>query len=238
MRIVCLTSNDYHHALPGFAWCFNNYWPNQRVEVLCYDAPLPDLPPNFTATRLGNQSDFTWSSGLLKYLDTFPEHQLVLMLDDYWLSEPVRQPVYFSLIPLLHTYQDIDKIDLTDDRMNHPHDIDAMRDWIISNHDAPYQTSIQAAIWRTTFLKRFLAPSETPWEFEKKGTLRLIAAREAGTYTGKIIGMEEPVVRYVNAIGGGQGAEYHIFAKKRFDKGMWSQLKMRGFVSEGQFKHG
>ena len=242
MKIIVLTSNSYHHVLPGFAYCFNRYWPGQQPTVLHYDAPLPPLPSNFKTTGIGRQSDHTYSSGLMTYLTALPDHQFVLLLDDYWLSAPVDLARFFALIRMMHDQPDVDKIDLTDDRLKYPHDLitPLLRRYpmIESHPEAPYQTSLQAAIWRTAFLLRFLNVGENAWDFEKLGTRRVIAAREDGTYRGRIMGFPTPVMQYVNATGGGQGGEYHIFAKKRFHKTVWNELKARGFVDEQRHEHG
>jgi hypothetical protein len=207
LDVVVLTSNKYVHCLPAFAYLFNRFWDaGQAVKVVRYDVRPPKLPGNFTNFAVGVQDDYTWSEGLQKYLAYHVSDLILLMLEDYFIDRPVDVKAIKIAWDYMLKRPDIAKIDLTDDRLKVAH-TDYMDNWTIGKYvqsadDAHFQTSTQAAIWRKDYLLRFLHPDENPWQFERRGTKRVKAARKAGEFDGLILGFKKPPLSYVNAVGG------------------------------------
>lgn len=206
MKIVVLTSNGYHRCLPPFAALFNRFWsPNVPVEVACYDAPLPELPANFSAWRIGQQADYTWSAGLLKYLEGVSDRVILLMLEDYFLSAEVAAEKIVALHTLINNAETVAKIDLCGQHTSYPHRDGGEWsgiDLVVAAREMQFLCSTQAAFWRTDVLRRFLDPDENAWAFEKNGSKRMRAAWDAGETLGDVIGTRQPIMRYVNAVGG------------------------------------
>lgn len=224
MKVVVLTSNHYVHCIPPFAHLFNKFWgADQAVKVVRYDVRPPKVSGNFTNIAIGIQDKYSWSEGLIKYL-TYHNNQLVLlMLEDYFLDKPVDKKVIEGLWELMQHDPGVAKIDLSNDRLKVGHtDFD---DWLIkSDDDALFQTSLQAAIWRKDFLLQFLKPIESAWQFEKRGTKRIIKARQDGDFDGLILGCKEPLLSYINAIGG-EGNNPGAWDLNKFPKWMIKELK-------------
>lgn len=225
---VILTSNLYLHALPAFAYLFNKFWPNQSARVVRYEVRPPKLPSNFTNYAIGKQADYTWSSGLLKYLEDHQGELILLMLEDYFINGAVKANDIKMAWECITHFPEVAKIDLTDDRLKVSHSR-WDNNFIQSAPDAPFQTSLQAAIWRVDFLKRFLDPTETPWQFEKDGTKRVIAAREAGEFDGLILGFKNPPLTYVNAKGG-MGTLPGLWDMKKIPPWMEQELSRKGLM--------
>lgn len=193
--------------LPPFAYFWNQaHGAGYAVLVAHYDVQPPSLPPNFETYSIGKQEDFTWSSGLIAFLKTFPIYSdvILLVLEDYFMDTPINWSRIHSLNELMKRHSDIAKVDLTDDRLKVEHATGTYDGIpvVLSENDAPFQTSLQAALWRKDFLLRFLEPSENAWQFEKKGTKRVIEARKAGTFGGGVIGTPNHPMHYINAVGG------------------------------------
>ena len=228
MEVTVLTSNAYLHCLPPFAYLFNKFWSvNQAVKVVRYEVRPLNLPTNFTNYAIGKQADYTWSSGLIKYLNGYNGELVVLMLEDYFLSEQAHAVRINQLYAYMQQNPKIAKIDLTNDRLKVAHKPfpDKDFDFIQSAPDAPFQTSLQAAIWRKDFLLRFLNPKENPWQFEKLGTKRVIEAKEDFL----ILGCKKPPVTYINAIGG-EGNNPSAWDTKKIPTDMMFELKQRGLM--------
>ena len=160
MKIVCLTSNGYVNCIEPFAHYWNRFaGSDRRVTVVGYDVAPAALPDNFDWLSLGRQADFTWSSGLLKALDLVHDDVVMLLLEDYFLSERVDWPLIDECADLMRWRTEILKIDLSDDRLKHPYRLHRPLNngRLIENaDDAPFQTSVQAALWKTELLRRFL----------------------------------------------------------------------------------
>lgn len=230
MEILVPTSNNYIHCLKPFAYLFNKYWITRpNVTVLCYDVVPRDLPSNFSVLQIGKQEDYTWSAGLLRGLKLIQAEIFVLMLEDYFLDQPVNIKLVNKLYEHLINTHAVVKIDLTNDRTKLQYKkYSAIPNGILSDYGSHYQTSIQAALWRKSFISKFLNPEEGPWEWEKRGTKRVIQARLQGEKL-DILGTTAHPVHYVNAIGG-EGNHPHRWAKSRFPKWLWNSLIERGLV--------
>lgn len=233
MRIVVLTSNLYHPVLEPFAYYWNTFAGDERrVTVVCYDAPLPTLPDNFNVLRIGQQVDYTWSAGLFRALDMLDTDVILLTLEDYFLINQPNWPLIDECADLLTHRGEVVKVDLSDDRLKHDYLIDRTlkHGQLIRNADAaPFQTSLQAAIWRTNFLRRFLGPSENPWEFEKRGTKRVIAERQAGAFRGLVLGCKTPPLVYANACGGA-GTKPGLIQAKHMPPWQYAECVARGWA--------
>lgn len=221
---IILTSNKYLHCLPAFAYLFNKFWSGQSAKVVRYEVRPPKLPDNFTNYAIGRQDQFTWSSGLLKYLDDHQGELILLMLEDYFINGMVKVNDIKMAWELMLKYPEVAKIDLTDDRLKVAHsrwmDSDT---FILSGKDTLYQTSLQAAIWRVDFLKRFLDPTESPWQFEKLGTKRVIESKDFDRF---ILGFKNPPLTYINAIGG-EGNNPGLWDNKKIPPWMVDELSRK-----------
>ena len=228
LKIVTLTSNAYVRVVPGFAHLFNKFWgENQEVTVVGYDAPRPQMPRNFRWLSLGKQEDYSWSAGVLRLCSLLDESHVLVFLEDYYLSKPVDTDLIARLYNYMLDNPEIVKIDLTDDRGKLEHtawvDPAAPTEMIMSGPETHFQTSTQAALWERRFLWRFLSEKESAWEFEKRGSKRIIEARKRGTFDGLILGCKVPPVHYINAIGG-MGNHPHVWARKYFPHWMTNEL--------------
>jgi len=223
IKVIMLTSNDYLRCIQPFAYLFNKYWSkSQPVTVVRYDKRPRGLPPNFSNFAVGVQSDYTWSSGLAKYLNYLSEDLLILLLEDYFIDHSVNVKRIEGLWAYMEQHPEIAKIDLSGDRLKFPHE-PYHNGLVKSENDAHFQSSLQAAIWRKDFLIQFLEPSESPWQFEKKGTKRIMSARESGEFDGLILGANPAPLHYVNAVGG-EGNKPGQYDFKKFSKSMLAEL--------------
>jgi hypothetical protein len=226
----------------GFAHLFNRAWSAKcPVTVVHYEQRPPALPPNFSLYDNGKDDGF--STGLIRFLNAIPDQHVILFLEDYWLVRVDTNQVAL-MIRLAEHNPDICKIDLTDDRLKVPHtkitipytnkptllsrpgDFLAL-DMVKSHLDAPYLMSLQAAIWRTDFLLRFLKKGENPWKMEKYGTTRVQKAYKNEDFDGRVMGCQVPPVVYVNACGG-EGNKPGEYDWKKIPGWMVTELKAKG----------
>lgn len=224
LEVIVLTSNAYLHCLPPFAYLFNKFWSiNQPVKVVRYEHRPRNLPTNFTNFAIGSQADYTWSSGLIKYLQYHNGELILLMLEDYFLDSSVHQPnTEMAWAYMLH-YPEVAKIDLTGDRLKVDYLDYSDNAFIMSVDDAPFLTSLQAAIWRKDFLLKALDPKENPWQFEKRGTKRVAKTKPL------ILGFRQPPMSYVNAVGG-EGNNPNAWDTKKIPQWMMRELQGRGLI--------
>src|SRR5438270_7024362 len=153
--------------------------------------PAFPIPCNFSFHSLGDPTEFgtdvpewshgrrgrdfdelypapKWSDSLKKWIDTLAHRYLILLQIDYF----VHKPVNIELIGRLECYlgrENVTKIDLSTDRYHSPHahyGVDGETEIIVSDQDARYRSSLQAAIWQRDYLAAMLKPNRSPWDFE------------------------------------------------------------------------
>jgi hypothetical protein len=204
--IVSVYTNDNSlWLLQGFQYLFRKYWsPNRPVRVVGYTPPtegmLSDMFDFFSIDRR-NYPASEWSTGILRSLDKFiedGEEFFIMMLEDYWLVEPVNVEIVQRLCEFMDSQpRNILRIDLTADRCQHKRyatNFAQLGDCQVIRTDAnsPYQMSFQAGIWNLKLMREILEPYENPWQAEIKGTERLELAGDKYI----VLGTTSPPLRY------------------------------------------
>lgn len=179
IKTYCLTNEKHYWLLPPFLELHRHFWPFQRVEVVGYGKPVQPLYGTpFHKIASTNYPVQQWSTGLIEFLQQLPDEYLVLMLEDYWLTAPVRGSVAMLLNVVQSGYfgDKFLRLDLSADRAAQAytlHERVAGFEIIATPSYSPYQMSFQAAVWHRENLLKVLVPNETPWEAEIAGTKRL-----------------------------------------------------------------
>lgn len=235
MKIYLFTSNRHVHAMQPMAYLFNKYWDQtQLVTVLCYENQPTNLPDNFEVISIGKQADYTWSGGILHWLQGVDDEIFIFLLEDYFLKSAVDLTAVRALYQYMLDNKEVAKIGLAGHRTRWPHTDYAMMagtQIIKSADDALFQTTTQPAIWRRDFMMKFLEPSEDGWQFERKGGKRVIAAKRQG-WKGDVLGVKIPLVDYVNAIGSGEATVKPSWSHKRIPIWVWAELQNKKLVGE------
>lgn len=221
LRVVVPTSNKYVGIIPGFSHFLNKFWGAQiPVTVMRYDVRPPKTSQNFNNVAVGPQANYTWCSGLATYL-AHPQapRVFVMMLEDYYLTDDVDTAALQKLWQYICEHDEVVKIDLSGDRMKFPHQPYSDRGLeglkvIRSDDSANFRGSIQAAIWKTSYLLKHLNADWDPWQFEKHG------CRDGAV----ILGTEEPILKYVNAVGGA-GNKPGEYDRKKIPEWMWQEMQ-------------
>lgn len=231
MKTIVLTSNDYVNVLPGFAYLFNKFYPNQELTIVRYDVRPPKLPDNFKQFAIGKQSDYSWSGGLKYYLSQINDEFVMLMLEDYYLDKPVDVGTIIGCQNMMIHRPEVFKIDLTNDRLKVTHSKSnyALKDnfeskeleyFIQSDINAPFLASVQAAIWRKDFLFSILNTKDNAWQFEKNKRTKEYLKK----HNSVILGCMNPPMSYINAVGG-EGNKPGQYDLKKFPQWMIDELK-------------
>lgn len=194
LKVYVTTSDYYNHLIPGFAYLFNKYWSaNQDATFLCYTKPSYSLPDNFSMVSLGPPERFgnkvpewtrgrrgirgepyptpKWTDSLTPIFERMTDEHFILLQVDYFINKPVE----LDKIEFLRCFlcsREVAKIDLTQDLTRYSHRLYATQAGIqvvVSDQNAEYRSSLQAAIWKRDYFLRLLKPNRSPWDFERIG---------------------------------------------------------------------
>lgn len=170
MKIICTTSDKYHHILKIFVYLFNKNWGNDAVEIVGYKKPDFELPENFSFHSMGvqmAQTDFT--KDLRKYFINQDQFFIWMMEDTFIKSVDKEGLEVLKNLPCV----DIGRINLTGETMKQIHGYYGKvsgRDIYHNPPQANYRLSTQPSIWNRDFALLYMRRDLTPWQFEKQDT--------------------------------------------------------------------
>lgn len=184
MKVIVTTSNKSVWTMRTFAYLWNKYYDAEPVAVLCESLQSVkdlNLPSNFKPYQAGETWALQeWSNGLIRYLNSIDDQQVLIMLDDYWLVRSVDgRGIFEHLIPYLSAHQNVLRIDLTSDRLyasgpRYPHedpdhDVAGYYD-LVNRAQTQYQMSLMPGLWNKGALLSILREGWNPWDVEIEGT--------------------------------------------------------------------
>jgi hypothetical protein len=150
-----------------------------------------------------------WTDSLRPFFEGLEEDRFALFQIDYFLHRPARLDVVAVLERLLDR-EGVVKADLTLDRTFFPHELYAREGelrLIASGQDAPFRSSLQAAIWKRDYLLELLVPGRSPWDFEIIG---MCERMDDGKLIVGVADPEHEPVPYVNVYGQGRVNWQHV----------------------------
>lgn len=174
-KIILVPSCDKYADLwnPFFAFR-DKFWPDPTWKVYL-TVNLADFSHHgVEVIKTGTASD--WSSELRKALELIPSDYFLLILEDYFIYEPVDSKEIERLFEIACK----DKIDFLrlgcfPGRYNTYWPYDALKQYpglAEIRNGAKYRINLQTAIWYKPTLMALLKDGENPWEFEIKGSER------------------------------------------------------------------
>jgi hypothetical protein len=181
VKVICVTCDLYSKLIPGFCSFMKEGWPERPwdLEIVAgTEQPwFEGLPYSFWYYG----PDKLWASNMLAYLRHTKAQIIVLLLDDYYLLEPVNNGLMVELVAMMQADESIGYINIrswSDDLL----DGIKWEDWqkiadrpLVGEYDkatAGYLLSLQPGIWRTDFLANLLVEGENHWVTETEGTKR------------------------------------------------------------------
>lgn len=204
---VLVSSSDAYSDLwtPFFTLFWRN-WPDCPYPVY-----LGTNQAHFQHARvrtLNAGSDESWSKNLRLFLSQIDSEYVLFLLEDFFFIKRVSNA---SISEQLDALRSLNGTMLRLFPNPPPH-------WRVSGYTgigavhrfAPFRVSAQAALWRRVDLLALLVDGESPWEFERKGTLRSQSAAGGFYCTYK------PALPYIHAV----------------EKGRWFRSAARRFGRE------
>lgn len=181
MRIFLSVSDRHLWALRPCLHLLEKYWPEHPpLFIAGYSAPKFDLPEGSEFFSIGAFADYPfnhWSDGVITALRVMGDEQLIWWMEDFWPVRRIDARAVRTLNEYLQAHTDIARIDLTTDRLYAPsvHDVGAYGslDLIENALPVPYLLSFQPGLWRRDHLLHYLAPNESPYDAEIKGSARM-----------------------------------------------------------------
>ncbi|CAG1004262.1 hypothetical protein ANRL4_03430 [Anaerolineae bacterium] len=175
--LIC-TCDAYEDAWGPLFTLFRKYWPGLDVPIVLNTETKTYECPGYTirCPRLykgyPHPSIIPWSRRLRETLTQAVNTELVMLfLDDFYLCSPVDETRLDICLHLIEDNPKIANVELFP--CPPPFTPTAEYPWLVKrDKSAPYLFSLQAGLWRRQRLLHFLRDHESPWYFERWGSLR------------------------------------------------------------------
>lgn len=196
MRCLCLSSSKYASLIPGFSMLWAKYV-NLPVTIVCHSLERP------------------WCESAAETVSGIKDKQILLVLEDYWVREPVNnEQLNLLLDGVKHGAA---KADLQAQVAYFAHT--SKNGVLIADQDACYRASTQAAIWDRDYLLNALACGGDAWTFELQASLNNDGRM--------IIGLNNNTITYSNIMLRGQAMDYEA---KRISETDWNEMRTAGVL--------
>ncbi len=176
--VIC-TCDAYSDAWHPLFTLFERYWPELKnipivlnTETASYQHEGFDIVSPQLYKDHPSPASVPWSKRLRRTLQEVVDAEVVLIyLDDFYLRSRVNADRFDVCLSYLEQDQKIANIQLFTCPL--PYTPVAEYPWLLKRDKrSPYLFSLQAGLWRRDRLLHFLRDHESPWYFERWGSLR------------------------------------------------------------------
>lgn len=159
----------------GFFTCLKYQWPGFSMPIVLNTESKKYHYDGFSITSFGLYPDggrkIPWSKRFIETLKRVDTEYVLVLLEDFWLETPVDTEHFEKTLNWMRnnpeiacfSYQPVPGDNIKDERFPRFERLPQKRD---------YRMNCQAALWRRERLIAFLRPHESPWEFERWGSVR------------------------------------------------------------------
>jgi hypothetical protein len=166
VTVLVVSCDRYSWLWDGWYNSFHKHFKaNVPVHFVTEQKNTPDTWENITPILVG--PGLTWSEAVLAALDNILSSSVFFSLEDYW---PTQDMTHKDFMRLYSMFMERELLCL---RCSHPCSFYKIRQDGSFLQDSKYLVSCQTSFWDKEYLSSCIVPSESPWEFEIKGTERI-----------------------------------------------------------------
>lgn len=181
LTIFVNTSDNFEDCWDPFFKLFSTFWPECPFPIVLgtetKDYSYPGLNIRCAKVAQGEKHRLGWSECLMRALDGIETPYILYLQEDYFLEEPVNQDVLIRLLQELRS-EGVGAIQLFG--------ADGVRPFypmpsplILEVHKrTKWRLSLQATLWKKSFLRSLVRHHESPWQLESYGSYRSGRSKE------------------------------------------------------------
>ena len=171
------TTDKFEDAWYPFFKLFAKYWPDYNGKIYLNTEYKTFQFPGLNIISIRNclahkdADTITWSQCLKRALEVIDTDVILYMQEDYFLNGIVKNDIVTGYVSKMTEYN-INCLHLTDQNNKGPFSPSEFTDFWLINQKNKDLISCQAALWKKSFLEKYIRPWESPWQFETNGTKR------------------------------------------------------------------
>lgn len=170
---VFCTCDSYSDLWEPFFTLLQRYWPNFDYDVyFCTESTRFSFPGFKIHCHLNEPQSSTWSQRLIDLLHIIPTENIIFMLDDFWIKEPVNTKRLHDLMERFDADKQMGHINLIHESASALQPSTQYPDLVMYPKRRPYRITTQASLYRKDYLLQILRAHESAWQFEVYGSKR------------------------------------------------------------------
>ncbi len=189
--LMMLTCDKYTDIWPAYFGQIKKYWKDYKGSIFINTEKIRTLDIECSnkiifPTELF-EWDTPWSYRLLQCLQQVESDYVVFLLDDFILTDFVDSKEIDACIERMKLDPNIACFNFMPSPGRYYEK--AFERYELKDKNAPFRINLQAALWRKSFLLKFIRKHENPWQFESWGSIR------ARRFSDKIFHLEKDTKR-------------------------------------------
>lgn len=177
LTLVVNSSDGYSDCWYPFFTLLERYWPELTFPIVLNTERKLYSHEGFnlhsSQVNLYNSRTYSWSECLQACLASVQTEYILYMQEDYFLESRVRHESFMQMLDLMRAKQ-LNVLRLMECDTAGPwapiEDSDLI--WQVKDQSS-FLLSLQASIWKKSFLLSQLRPHESPWQLEYYGSKRI-----------------------------------------------------------------
>lgn len=172
-------------------------WPslkttNNTVPILLIANTKEYHHPRVKTIKITQET--SWADNMLTALQQVKTKYVLVLLDDYWLDQPVDEKRLRQLLRILRANKTaFIQTSFNDMRFQNGLPHEKIAGVVYRNKFSHYKVSLQAGLWDKASLEYLLRSGENPWAFEIAGSIR------AHGYPKAFLSLTDNPIHYINA---------------------------------------
>lgn len=220
-QVMLLTCDKNSDLWGMFFYFFQKNWGKYKGDVFVNTETKKPLNINFPDNRIvTSKISFTdkdpWSFRLKKALNQVDNEYVLLIMDDFFLSDIVDNDEIDRCVEYMEN--DLNIACFNFQPINGPSIANAFGRYELKDKKVRFRLNLQVSLWRKSSLVKFIRNHENPWQFELWGSLRI------RRYEDKIYHLKEGEKKVFDYYFGGVIAD-----------GKWRTEKSCSFLKENGF---
>lgn len=172
--VLINSCDSYSDLWEPFFKLFKKYWNNCPFEIVL-NTETKSFVDDELVVRVVNYPDCkssAYGKRIKNCLKSIKTPYVILLLDDFFLREPVNEDLIEKTIKYLDDNPDVTcfNFDVAFDRYDE--DDGRFDEYLKRSRFGEYRYNMQAGIWRTQDLYDAWKPNESPWDWELYGNVR------------------------------------------------------------------
>ena len=171
--ILVNSCDSYEDLWNPFFTLFKKFYPNCPYEIILNTETKHYEHDGLKIKTFGmHQGEKRWGKRFLDHFYKVGTKYVLIMLDDFFIRDYVKQDVIDRCIELMDEDPMIScfQFNTVEDKNNVTYDKYPIFD--LRPKEGLYKLAFQPGVWRVSDLKRYIFPEESPWDIEEYANIR------------------------------------------------------------------